>query len=119
MGNQQSQGSQSDQVLDNDDSVRRNSTAFRRNSDFSKKANTACLERLFQVMHLKRCLCKQIPKQLSGVIYSCEFLGIISRAPDRGCFFVFDAKKMGKNGCSLKPMRQEKCLLKPGLTHPE
>ena len=68
MGNQQSQGSQSDQVLDNDDSVRRNSTAFRRNSDFSKKANTACLERLFQVMHLKRCLCKQIPVQLSGVI---------------------------------------------------
>ena len=29
------------------------------------------------------------------------------RAPDRGRFSVFDAKKMGKNSYSLKPMRQE------------
>ena len=30
-----------------------------------------------------------------------------SRAPDRGSFCVFDAKKMGKNSSSLKPMRHE------------
>ena len=30
-----------------------------------------------------------------------------SRAPDRGSFCVFDAKKTGKNSSSLKPMRHE------------
>lgn len=75
MGNQQSQGSQSDQVLDNDDSVRRNSTAFRRNSDFSKKANTACLERLFQKLELTAEENNKHPGQLTRITFENVFHG--------------------------------------------
>ena len=49
MGNQQSQGSKPNEAHDQDDSMRRELAASRRNSEGLKKTNTACLDRLFQV----------------------------------------------------------------------
>ena len=43
----------------------------------------------------------------------------LCRAPDRGHFCVFDAKKMGKNAYSLTPDASRKRPVKPGLTHHE